>query len=347
MKKKAWIRDADVLAAVVGAAVGIVLFKRMPMALICAFAGVLVGRRVLDRSGQRPSRGPSPRGAVPSGAGSAWRMRHIEAHVRLFGAVAREGGEFDEVARVAARSWFVVDQRAGAAEIASIDALLNAEAKRGSEPARQAATRLVAMAKSSRKDRIQILFSLFRVALTRPLTYDRERGLTEAAAGLDLTQADYDGIRADFIVTVRGRASEADYRVLDLPPGAPEKVVRERYRDYVKTYHPDRYEHLGKEFADVAAEKFKSIQGAYDRIVEALQSTSDTEGRPRTARCPNCRKFTALDEASCIRCGHVKFESERGGRSLRCGSCGQMNPLAAMEAHGAVACRNCRVVIVQ
>jgi DnaJ like chaperone protein len=42
--------------------------------------------------------------------------------------------------------------------------------------------------------------------------------------------------------------------------------IKAAYRTMAKQYHPDRVSHLGKEFADLANEKFSLINRAYNEI---------------------------------------------------------------------------------
>ncbi|MHC4470284.1 MAG: J domain-containing protein [Planctomycetota bacterium] len=77
----------------------------------------------------------------------------------------------------------------------------------------------------------------------------------EAPAGEDLSDA------SDFL--------EA-YAVLDLPLTAKPDEVRKRYRQLSKKCHPDRVADLDEEIRRVAAERFRRISEAYERIRDQL-----------------------------------------------------------------------------
>ncbi|MBW2107841.1 MAG: DnaJ domain-containing protein [Deltaproteobacteria bacterium] len=63
------------------------------------------------------------------------------------------------------------------------------------------------------------------------------------------------------------RASADDpYEVLGLRRGASAEQIRAAYLRLAAQYHPDKVQHLGKEFQDLAHEKFTAIQRAYERL---------------------------------------------------------------------------------
>ena len=56
------------------------------------------------------------------------------------------------------------------------------------------------------------------------------------------------------------------YEVLGLSPGATEEEVKKAYRELVQKYHPDKY--AGNPLEDLAQEKMKEINEAYDTITK-------------------------------------------------------------------------------
>ncbi|HBR31242.1 MAG TPA: molecular chaperone DnaJ, partial [Clostridiales bacterium] len=54
------------------------------------------------------------------------------------------------------------------------------------------------------------------------------------------------------------------YRVLNINSNATDEEVKQAYRKLAKRYHPDNY--INNELADLAAEKMKEINAAYDEI---------------------------------------------------------------------------------
>jgi uncharacterized membrane protein YkvA (DUF1232 family) len=58
------------------------------------------------------------------------------------------------------------------------------------------------------------------------------------------------------------------YRTLGIQPGASEEEIKTAYKKLAAQYHPDKVQHLGKEFQDRAHKKFLSIQKAYDALMK-------------------------------------------------------------------------------
>ncbi len=60
------------------------------------------------------------------------------------------------------------------------------------------------------------------------------------------------------------------YEVLGVPRGASEEQIKSAYRDLAKKYHPDNYS--GSPLQDLADEKMKEINEAYDAIISQLSA---------------------------------------------------------------------------
>ncbi len=58
------------------------------------------------------------------------------------------------------------------------------------------------------------------------------------------------------------------YAVLGIQPGASQEEIRKAYHDLCKKYHPDRVNHLGSEFRDLAHKKFINIKKAYETLIK-------------------------------------------------------------------------------
>lgn len=56
------------------------------------------------------------------------------------------------------------------------------------------------------------------------------------------------------------------HEILGVSSGASREEIQKAYKAAIKKYHPDKVSHLGKEFSDLANEKFLAIQKAYDTL---------------------------------------------------------------------------------
>ena len=65
------------------------------------------------------------------------------------------------------------------------------------------------------------------------------------------------------------------YKVLGVNPGDDEETIKKAYRTLAKKYHPDRY--VNTPMADMANEKLKEINEAYDMITNK-KTTSSSSG---------------------------------------------------------------------
>ena len=61
-------------------------------------------------------------------------------------------------------------------------------------------------------------------------------------------------------------AKEDYYDLLGISKGASASEIKKAYRKMATKYHPDKVSHLGKEMQDLAEEKFKAVNDAYQKI---------------------------------------------------------------------------------
>ena len=58
------------------------------------------------------------------------------------------------------------------------------------------------------------------------------------------------------------------YQVLNVKPGATAEEIKQAYRKLASQYHPDKLQHLGEEFRQLAEKRFKEIEEAYRRLTK-------------------------------------------------------------------------------
>lgn len=63
------------------------------------------------------------------------------------------------------------------------------------------------------------------------------------------------------------RRLDDPYQVLGVSPDASLEEIRSRYRELLLRYHPDRVQHLGKEFQDLADRRTKDLNAAFAAVL--------------------------------------------------------------------------------
>ncbi|MFP4520530.1 MAG: TerB family tellurite resistance protein [Fibrobacterota bacterium] len=93
---------------------------------------------------------------------------------------------------------------------------------------------------------------------------DEEKAIRFIAKKLGVTTVQYNSIRAHYLSY--GITEDGDYGILGLKKSASKEEINKAYRELAKKYHPDKVSHLGPEFRELAENKFREINQAYDRL---------------------------------------------------------------------------------
>lgn len=92
-----------------------------------------------------------------------------------------------------------------------------------------------------------------------------EAMLRRIAQAIGISDKDLGSLSAMF----RRPTADSAYQILEVDPKASDEEVKKAYRRMAMKYHPDKVGHLGEEFQQAAAEKFRKVQDAYERIAQA------------------------------------------------------------------------------
>lgn len=111
--------------------------------------------------------------------------------------------------------------------------------------------------------RLQLVHYLIGVAQADGHAHAAEREMVRRiATWLGISEKDLESMGAMF----RRATVDNAYTILEVDPKATDDDVKAAYRRMAKKHHPDKVSHLGEEFQRAAAEKFKKVQEAWERI---------------------------------------------------------------------------------
>lgn len=88
------------------------------------------------------------------------------------------------------------------------------------------------------------------------------------------------------------------YEVLGVPRNASNDEIKKAYRQLCKKYHPDSY--VDNPLADLAEEKFKEVQAAYDQIMKEREQggySYNTSGQGYSANSGGSKETVELQAA--------------------------------------------------
>ncbi|HUS87543.1 MAG TPA: TerB family tellurite resistance protein [Bacteroidales bacterium] len=110
--------------------------------------------------------------------------------------------------------------------------------------------------------RLQLLHMLYGVSASDG-HYDKSetRMIDSIADWLNISSKDKASIRNMFMPSTDGA-----YKILEIESNVSDDELKKAYRRMARKYHPDAVSHLGEDFRLAAEEKFKKVNGAYEKI---------------------------------------------------------------------------------
>ena len=70
----------------------------------------------------------------------------------------------------------------------------------------------------------------------------------------------------------KSKSVPTPHEILGISRNATKEEIKQAYRQSIKKYHPDKLSHLGKDFSNLANEKFLEIQRAYDTLMKKYKA---------------------------------------------------------------------------
>ena len=111
----------------------------------------------------------------------------------------------------------------------------------------------------SRLELIHILFGLS--ASDKDVHIEELKVIQTIANYLNINSNDFESLKAIFATD-----HEAIYRILEIRSSASDNDVKKAFRKMANKYHPDKVAHLGIDRQNLAEEKFKAVNEAYQKI---------------------------------------------------------------------------------
>ena len=110
--------------------------------------------------------------------------------------------------------------------------------------------------------RLELVHILFGLSNSDGQIDTNEINLLGTISGyLNINKNDFNSIKAMFV-----HDTLSDYNILEIDSNSTDDEVKKAYRKMAIKYHPDKVSHLGDELKNIAEEKFKSVNDAYQSI---------------------------------------------------------------------------------
>lgn len=212
------------------------------------------GRSAQGPSGQRSSSGPHQGRSQQATAGDV-----ALSLVVLTAAVMKADGQATQRELGHARTFF--NRQFGPQHAAELLRLLRDMLQR-TIPLREVCEQM--RAHLAHAERLQLLHYLIGLAhADGSLDRAEKQVIQDIAFHFGVSEKDLASLHAMFGVRV---TTSGSYSVLEVDAKASDDEVKKAYRRMVVKHHPDKVAHLGEQFQKDAAEKFRKVQEAYERI---------------------------------------------------------------------------------
>ena len=110
--------------------------------------------------------------------------------------------------------------------------------------------------------RLELIHGLFGLAHADGELHSLEDNMIRKICNyIGVSPSDFESMKAMFVGQTAGA-----YTILEVGSSASDTEVKRAYRKMATKYHPDKVAHLGEEFGQLAEEKFKAVNDAYEKI---------------------------------------------------------------------------------
>lgn len=110
--------------------------------------------------------------------------------------------------------------------------------------------------------RLQLLHFLFGISAADGHIHVYELKTIETISKrLGISQSEFLSIKSMFFDDV-----DSSYKILDTDKNASDDEIKKAYRKMAIKFHPDKVSYLGKDFQEIAKEKFQKVNEAFEKI---------------------------------------------------------------------------------
>ena len=114
----------------------------------------------------------------------------------------------------------------------------------------------------SEPEKLQLIHVLFGLSQADGEVHPKEvEVIEEVARYLHIPEQSFQSIKAMFAPN-----TDRWYEILGVSPAASNEEIKKAYHRLAAQYHPDKVQHLGPEFTQLAEQKFKAINEAYQHV---------------------------------------------------------------------------------
>jgi len=110
--------------------------------------------------------------------------------------------------------------------------------------------------------RLQLLHLLFNISIADGVVQPSEQDIIEKISGyLLISSTDFISIKNMFVPE-----TDSAFKILEIERSASDEDIKKAYRKMAMKYHPDKVSQLGEDYRKSAEEKFRKVNGAYEKI---------------------------------------------------------------------------------